>query len=241
MDSGSPNRWLERREPDGPATRAGQPPARRGAASWHRPSELPYQPNGGRESAWAELGTNAQQELRSRVGGEIIDWWAGRASDGKLFAVVLGPTGLCKAEPATTPQGKRAYRMKRVRFVPDSLAEVTWRQTEASKPTEGTSEPGENTVLPLARYLGADYSGFLGNLPEKAQAMIEEPFTPRPDLTWSYHYELNSDLAATTWLFWCYLIDDQVLTFCCGAKVTQRAASPGPAKWKVTCYRAAIA
>src|SRR5580693_2428631 len=44
---------------------------------------------------------------------------------------------------------------------------------------ERTSESGENSVPPLARYLGAEYSGFLGNLPEKAQAMIEEPFRLR--------------------------------------------------------------
>lgn len=241
MDSGSPNRWLARHEPDGPATRADQALVRRGAASRHHASELEYEPNAGRESAWAELGANAQRELRSRVGGEIIDWWAGRASDGRSFAIALGPAGLCEAEPTSTPQGKRAYRMKRVRFVPDSLAEVTWRQTEASLPAKRTAESGENSVPPLARYLGPECSGFLGNLPEKAQAMIQEPFSPRPDLVRSYHYELEPDVAVNTWLFWCYLADGQVLTFCSGAKVTPRAASPGPAKWKVTCYRAAIA
>jgi len=207
----------------------------------HRADELGYDSNGGRDSAWAELGSNAQRQLRSRVGGEILDWWAYPASDDEFYAVVLGPVGLCKAEPLTKSDGKRAYRMKLLRFAPDSLTEVTWRQTEELGPAERNSASSKHAAPPLASCLSTDFCGFLGNLTDKAQTLIQEPYTPQLDLAYSYYYEKESELSETTWYFWCYLADNKILTFCSGQKATQRTASAGQARWKMTCYRAAIA
>jgi hypothetical protein len=131
--------------------------------------------------------------------------------------------------------------MRLLRFAADSLTEVTWRQTEETSAAQGNSASGEQPTSPLATCLTADFSGFLGNLPDKAQELIQELYAPQPDLAYDYHYERSAELSEKTWQFWCYLADDQVLTLCSGKKTTQRTASAGQAKWKVTCYRAAIA
>jgi hypothetical protein len=205
----------------------------------HRARELQYQHNGGRERAWEKLGSNAQRVLRSRVGGEIIEWWASLNSDGKCHAVALGSAGLCEANPLTTREGKRVHRIKTVPFVPDSLTSFTWRQTEDSSTPDGDSADSEETTTPpLASYLSGEFCGFLGNLPARAQKLIQEPYTPRPDLVGGYYCQLDSDLSETAWGFWCYLADNRILTFCSGSKVTQRAAPRGQASWKMTCYRA---
>jgi hypothetical protein len=219
--------------------RNAQPLAHRRNAALHQARELQYQHNGGRETAWEKLGSNAQRVLQSRVGGEIIEWWASLNSDGKCHAVALGTAGLCEADPFTTQDGKRAHRIKTVPFVPDSLTSLTWRQTEDSSPPEGGSTGREETTAPpLASYLSGEFCGFLGNLPARAQEMIQEPYTPRPDLVGGYYSQIDSDPSETAWSFWCYLADNQILTFCSGSKVTQRAASLGRASWKMTCYRA---
>jgi len=232
-------RWPERNKQTEAVGRTAQPPTHRSNAGLHQARELQYQHNGGRETAWEKLGSNAQRVLRSRVGGEIIEWWASLNSDGKCHAVALGTAGLCEADPLTTRDGKRAHRIKTVPFMPDSLTSLTWRQTvDSGTPDRDSTGSQETTTPPLASYLSDEFCGFLGNLPARAQEMIQEPYTPQRDLVGGYYSQIDSDLSGTAWSFWCYLADNQILTFCSGSKVTQRAASPGRASWKMTCYRA---
>lgn len=240
MGSKPGERWPARYEPDGAVTRSGQSPARKHAPLLHHARELGYHDNGGRESAWAELGSNAQRQLRSRVGGEILDWWAAPVADDAFHAVALGLAGLCEAEPLTKFDGRRAYRMRPLRFTSDSLTEVTWRQTEEAAPDERNSAAEDQATPPFASCLSTDFCGFLGNLPDKAQKLIQEPYAPQSGLTYSYYYEMESELSGTTWYFWCYLADNNILTFCSGQKSTQRTTSTSQSRWKITCYRAAI-
>jgi hypothetical protein len=239
MCSDSTERWPARREPAPGTIQNGHLSAGKQDTVLHRAGELSYS-SGGRESAYAKLGSNAQRELRSRVGGEMLEWWAEPVSQG-FYAVALGPVGLCEAKPFTRPDRKKAYRMRLLRFTPDSLTQVTWTQTEEANTNERESVSSDQAAPLLACCLSSEFCGFLGNLPDKAQQLIQEIYAPRPDLAYSHYYEIESELSETIWYFWCYLADDQVLTFCSGSKVTQRAASPGLARWRATCYRAAIA
>jgi hypothetical protein len=137
----------------------------------HRADEPGYESDGGRESAWAELGSNAQRQFRSRVGGN--------------------------------PRLVGGIRLRR--RVLDSAF-------------------GERATPPLASFLSTDFCGFPGNLPDKAPKLIQDPYTPQPELTYSYYYEMGSELSGTTFYFRCHLADNQILTFCSGQKAKQRTS-----------------
>jgi hypothetical protein len=176
--------------------------------------------------------------LRARVGGEIIDWWARHEDGGRVSAAVLGPSSLALAVPISKDDGGKAFRIERTRFVPDSLrvVEVAENVPPAARP--GRIEPAG--IPKLGRVLSAQMRGFLGNLPPRLQALVQEPFRPEPGLACDFYYELSAELNSTTWWFGCYLSDGRTLTFASGTRTSMRGAPEGSGRWDAACHRATV-
>jgi hypothetical protein len=202
------------------------------------------------ETAWLRLTDSARQELAERVGGQIIDRFAGQsdqASD-RVWAVALGPAGLYVASAGSDD---RSWIFSGWRFQPGSLTTVTDTITEDYAGPEDSSgpedSPGPSAADPqdaeepvLAQALGADFRAFLGHLPVQVQVSVQRPFRRGPALTYFRWFLGDPALIDQPWSFWCYLTDGSTLVYAFGSR--QPAQSPGAGlSWTVHRHQAAIA
>jgi len=215
----------------------------RGASAVHEAGDLSYEATWyARDAAWPKLPKYLREQLTDMVGGKIVEWWAAGSPNGPSGAVVLGPAGLCHAEPVTDPGGKPGHRLRTARFAPGSLWTLA-SGSPVSLPASSGTGTAATVDLPLADSLSDDFRGMLGNLPASTQIALQELFTPRPDLAYAYYYEQSSAEQRATWRFLCYITDDTTLTFGSGTKVTSpraEAEAGADAVWDVTCYRATV-
>ena len=94
----------------------------RGASAVHEAGHLSYDVTTyARDAAWPKMPKYLREQLTELVGGQIVEWWANGSPRGPSVAVVLGPAGLCHAEPVTGPDGKPGHRLRTARFAPRSL------------------------------------------------------------------------------------------------------------------------
>jgi hypothetical protein len=210
----------------------------RGASAVHEAQVLSYADTNTRDVCWPKLPGYLREQLTDVVGGQLTQWWSCRATNELCRAVVLGPAGLCHAEPVIAPDGKPGHRLLTVRFAPRSLWVLSSGSPVQLPAAEGAGLAA-NADLTLAGSLSDDFRGLLGHLPASTQIALQELFTPRPDLAFSYYYEQAQSQEKSTWSFLCYIADDTTLTFGSGTKVT--SAGTGEEAWHVTCYRATVA
>jgi hypothetical protein len=83
----------------------------------------------------------------------------------------------------------------------------------------------------------------LGNLPARAQQLLQDPFLggTRP-LQFEYFYLRTSGgrgLSGATLQWWCYLTDLRALTFAAGVGHGLREGR-GPESWDLTCWRVSV-
>jgi hypothetical protein len=214
-----------------------------GAGAVHEAGDLSYDTGVyARDACWPMLPAYLREQLTEIIGGEIKEWWA-LGSAQSAAAVVLGPAGLCHAEPVIDTDGQRRHGLRTARFEPRSRWVLTSGSPVSLPATSGTGAAG-NVDLPLADSLDEDFRGLLGNLPASTQITLQELFTPRPDLAYASYYEQQELPGKTTWRFLCYITDDATLTFGSGIRTTtkQTRAKGGRTteEWDVTCYRATV-
>jgi hypothetical protein len=216
-------------------------PDEQGASAVHEAADLSYEVAWyARDTAWPNMPKHLREQLTEMVGGQITQWWATRSADRLYHAVVLGPAGLCDAEPVTGPDGRPGHRLRTARFAAGSLW-VLASGSPVTLPASAVTGTAANVDLTLASSLSDDFCGMLGNLPEHTQLTLQELFTPRPDLAYGHYYEQQALPERTTWRFLCYITDDTTLTFGSGTRVTSpRAGAEDEVVWDVTCYRATV-
>jgi hypothetical protein len=202
----------------------------------HRAQDLRYSSWIDRDQAWQMLSESARQELLSRAGAEIVDWMAGDHGNGRVWATVLGPAGMCTANP-TEPAGSWTYQSWR--FVPSSLTRVRIPEaTPVTPPAHAQATLPTDDETSLGGSLDQEFRGFLGHLTGSVQQLIQEPYAPGSHLDYFRWYWNEPGTEQTTWRFWCYLTDDVTLTFSSGYKVTNHANAD--VNWTVWCHRARI-
>jgi hypothetical protein len=154
MDTSPPQRLPVPRDLDRPDTRADSHVMPRSRAQPHRAREFEYGSHVDQDEAWEGLGAKARQQLRSRVGREIVEWWASATRTGHFYAIALGPTAPCEARPLTDrPADKSAYRMRTLRLVEYSLAKASLTGRRP-RPTGAASAGNSWSVLKESRLLG---------------------------------------------------------------------------------------
>ena len=196
-----------------------------------------------RQECWDAMGASIRRRLLDRA-GTLIEWWARQddsAADGRAAAVVFGDHGLFMAEPRVNAEHRPVYVLKGFQLDAGSLRRVAIAHrptpgnadtTTANPPFAGSSGVGEDLGLnPAAR-------GLLGNLPPRAQELLQAPFIARqPVLHCDWHYE---GFEHRLTMFMMYLAGGRDVTVATGTKVVPAGHGPRSAHWELTCFRASV-
>ncbi|MGH3241211.1 MAG: hypothetical protein ACRDNL_12595 [Spirillospora sp.] len=230
-------------EPSGsgrPAARRGGEVARPGAASipLHQAGELPF---GGtaREELWESIGSRTRARL-NELAGDTIEWYAfpeASSPDGRPRGVVVGEAGLAVAEPRINTEHRPVYAISAYLFTPGSLRHVVIDHRPPPRATSST--PNQNAAPATADIgLSTGIKGVLGNLPPRAQELLQAPFTgqrrPLRHDWWyqGFEHRLNA--------FLIYLAGARNVTFATGTKDVPVGHDAASAHWSLTCYRASV-
>jgi hypothetical protein len=189
--------------------------------------------------------------------GQRLEWWASEC-DGRINAVILGTRALITLDPTINDSGRPATQIKVIPLDEASLrsARVTGHrggpsgthlgQQGPNAPTRST-QPGDPPTMPttgLTQRIGHDMSGFLGQLPARAQHLMQDPFAGTSnELVRDYSYRRRGDshnINGATLYIWGYITDYRRVTFCAGVGHGYRE-SAGPSLWDLTCWRLDVA
>lgn len=225
-------------------------PARRtGPSPVHAAGSLRFTESvGTREEVWDRLGAKVRERVGARI-GSLVEWWATDVS-GRNAAVVLGTRAFVTVEPTVNAAGGPAHEIRALRLDESSFRRATVAAPAAggpaAPPAAERAAPGSRPGAPapaLADRLGADMSGFLGNLPARAQQLLQEPFVDGHDDLWRDYYYFRSGsagaLGGAALSVWCYLADKRYVTFAAGVGNGYRQDT-GPGSWQLTCWRAEV-
>jgi hypothetical protein len=191
-----------------------------------------------RQECWDAMGASIRQRLLGRA-GTLIDWWAQRddsAEDGRAEAVVFGDRGLFIAEPRVNTEHRPVYALKGFHLDAASLRRVAIdHRPSAGNTTAATAYGAVDTSSDLG--LSAAARGLLGNLPPRAQELLQAPFTRQPVVRCDWHYEGYEHRLT---MFMVYLAGARDVTVATGTKVIPAGHGPRSAHWDLTCFRASV-
>jgi hypothetical protein len=192
-----------------------------------------------RAECWDGMGAAVRQRLIDRA-GTIIEWWAATDSssaDGRAGAVVFGDHALCLAEPRINAEHRAVYAVKAYILEPSSLRRISIDHRPPSGGrgrTPGPTPPAADIDLGLS----PAGRGLLGNLPPKAQELLQAPFTSgQRVMRCDWHYEGSEHRLN---MFMVYLAGAQDVTVATGTKEVPVGHGPQTAHWALTCYRASV-
>ncbi|WP_163053431.1 hypothetical protein [Actinomadura bangladeshensis] len=218
--------------------RDGSAVAVRGAAPVHRPGEMGLTGGRLREECWTMVGARTRQRL-AELSGAPIDWFAREdesSGDGRCYAVTLGQAGLSIAEPRVNTEHRPVYAISSFQFAPGSLRHV---QVDHRPPPRAVPSGTATAAAPPDLGLSTSARGILGNLPPKAQELLQAPFIAgQKILRVNWYYE-GFDHRLDAFVF--YLAGAKDVTFATGTKIVPAGHGDTTAHWALTCYRASVA
>jgi hypothetical protein len=200
-----------------------------------------------RDECWKLIGPPVRDRIRQRS-GEIIEWWAGvpEGADGRPIAVVVGRNAAVFAEPTLNMENRPVYVLAVYELDFGSIREgpVEHRPSRDSrlrprlKPRAGAATPAAAPpVGPSITGLTASARGVLGNLPRRAQELLQAPFLEDEVLRCEWHYEGS---ATRLDMFGIVLAGASELTLATGTKQVPPGHSETTAHWSLRCYRATV-
>jgi hypothetical protein len=192
-----------------------------------------------RQECWETIGERTRTRL-GELAGNVIDWYAAPDSsspDGRSYAVVFGDRGLSIAEPRINTEHRPVYAVSAFVFAPGPPRQV--RVDHRPQPHGVAITQGAAVPESAGPDLGEDARGVLGNLPPKAQELLQAPFAGGQDVlrcSWAYEgFEHRLDM------FMFYLAGPRDVTVASGTKVIPAGHTAATAHWSLTCYRASVA
>jgi hypothetical protein len=217
------------------------------AAATHAPGDLHLAPaSRTMDECWELLSPKVRQRMLERA-GQVVDRWLYVDHNDRVAGVLLGSRGLVTAEPTYNASGGHATAVQVLAAEPGSARSV---QVDADTTVERYAPMGGSPGRPavtaptLAGRLPADFVAFLGNLPARAQTLLQDPFvgTARPLYCDHYYRETGPAQGAggRTLRVWCYLTDRRRVTFASGHGFTFGATFVA-AVWQLTCRRFDVA
>lgn len=193
-----------------------------------------------RQECWNSLGERTRARLHEHA-GDVIEWYASEdesSGDGRCYAVLFGDRGLSIAEPRVSTDHRPVYAVSAFLFDPSSLRHVQIdhrpppRAPRSPAPPKGPAEPVKDIGLTAAA------RGIVGNLPPRAQELLQAPFLTGQQLlrcSWAYEgFEHRLDM------FMFYLAGPRDVTVAAGTKVVPAGHTDATAHWALTCYRASV-
>jgi hypothetical protein len=191
-----------------------------------------------REECWSSITGRVRARLEELT-GPTLGWWAKEdsyATDSRCRAIVLGEQGLCIADPRINTEHRPVYAITGYLLDPASFRNMRIDHRPAPRQdTPGSGSPGGQM---LDSGLTAAAQGMLGNLPPRAQELLQVPFLGGQrvrDCDW--HYEGSEHHLK---MFMIFLAGQQDVTAAVGHKVVPVGHTAQTAHWSLTCYRASV-
>jgi hypothetical protein len=189
----------------------------------HQPGDIVFDGRATREDAWRAIPRSSRKELTRRSGGPI-DWIADLNPDGLPWAVTFGDRGL-----AALRAGGPLFSFD---FTPGSLQSVPidsrWSSDTDTPQTDLPADPPDIGLRAAAYEM-------LGNLPARAQRLLQLPFLDgQPVLNNVWQYEGTLERLDR---FMFYLAGPREVTVATGTMVVPPG---GTAQWSLTCYHATV-
>jgi hypothetical protein len=194
-----------------------------------------------RQECWDLMGKSIRDRLGQKA-GNIIEWWASMdfsSPDGRPAATVFGDRALCIAEPRVNTDHRPVYRLSSFEFDPGMLRIVSIDHRPPPSPATPRNI-GKATVGPPVTDIGLTSSdqGVLGNLPPRAQELLQAPFlSGQKAIRCSWHYE-GHEHHLTMFMF--YIAGARDVTMACGSKTIPVGHSDTTAHWSLRLYRAPV-
>lgn len=231
------------RAPSGEAVQAsrrtGPPP------STYRGSGLPLDDRyPSREESWAAMSPKIQSRL-AELAGDVIEWFASSdpySSDNRPRAVFLGTRALCIAEPRIDATGRPVYELNRYEFVPGSHKAIPVEHRPGRHHAavgKVAPQTGPFVQQPTSQLgLSPRQTGQLGNLPPKAQELLQAPFSSKdPVRRCEYWY---SGRANRLDMYMFVLAGRHFVTAAIGTQQVPVGHTVANAHWNLTCHRLAV-
>jgi hypothetical protein len=192
-----------------------------------------------RDACWESLGPAVRRRLEE-LAGPLIEWWAtddDSAGDGRPKATVLGRHGLYVAEPRLNTEHRPVYRITGYEFDQTTLRHVTVDHRPQAAPYPGSAAGPTSSAGPDLG-LSADACGILGNLPPKAQELLQAPFLAgQRVLRCDWHYE---GFEHRLTMFMLYLAGARDVTAAGGTRLVPAGHSEATAHWSLSIHRAGV-
>jgi hypothetical protein len=194
-----------------------------------------------RQECWELMGKGIRERLLQKA-GNIIEWWASvdpSSSDDRPAATVFGDRALCIAEPRVNTDHRPVYGLSSYEFDPRALRTVNIDHRPPPAPAT-PRDIGKATAGPPATDVGLTSSdqGILGNLPPRAQELLQAPFlSDQKAIRCSWHYEGNEHHLS---MFMFYIAGARDVTAACGSKTIPVGHSDTTAHWSLRIYRAPV-
>jgi hypothetical protein len=187
-------------------------------------------------------------KIRGRLteqAGDVIEWFAWRdpyATENRPRAVILGTRAFCIAEPRIDATGRAVYELNRYEFVAGShkTIPVNHRPGPASGTAQSVgTQPGAS--LPKRKSelgLSTRETGQLGNLPLKAQELLQAPFSSRDRVQRCEYWYTGRANRLETYIF--VLAGRHFVTAAVGTQQVPVGNTVANAHWNLTCHRLAV-
>ncbi|MFG2000992.1 hypothetical protein ACGFNU_17775 [Spirillospora sp. NPDC048911] len=192
-----------------------------------------------RQGHWDAMGPAVRERLLWRA-GTVIEWWANEdesVPDRRPYAVVFGDRGLFIAEPRLNTEHRPVYALSSYELDPASFRHMT---VDHRPPPHAARATASNDAAPASTDLGlsATARGVLGNLPPKAQELLQAPFlSGERVLRCDWYYEGHEHHLK---MFMIYLAGPKSVTAANGARIIPAGHSTATAHWNLECRRATV-
>ncbi|MBT2211304.1 hypothetical protein [Actinomadura sp. NEAU-AAG7] len=204
----------------------------------HQPGEMGLSTGRNlRHECWEMVGVRIRQRL-AELSGAAIEWYAATHSsdERRPYAVAFGNAGLSVAEPRVGTDHRPVYAISSFQFAPGSLRHVRVdHRPYPHAPGPSAGGPADAPTLGLGR----STLGLLGNLPPRAQELLQTPFVDgQKILRDDWHYEGHAHHLD---MFMFFLAGAKDVTVATGTKTIPVGHTDATAHWSLTCYRASVA
>jgi hypothetical protein len=196
-----------------------------------------------REQSWAAMSAKIRDRLTG-LAGEVLEWFTDEnspSSEDRPRAVVLGTQAFCIAEPRIDSKGRPVYVLNRYEFVSGShkTAPVKYRpgRDRAAAP-RAKPQPGRPLPQPSDIGLSPADAGQLGNLPPKAQELLQAPFSSQDPVRRCEYWYRGTPHRLDIYML--VLAGRHFATAAIGTQQVPVGHTVANAHWDLTCHRFAV-
>ena len=181
----------------------------------------------------------------TELAGDVIEWFAWKdpySTENRPRAVILGTRAFCIAEPRIDAAGRAVYELSRYEFVPGSHKRIPLQHPTGPVERNGqrvAAQPG----APLPRRkselgLSSQETGQLGNLPLKAQELLQAPFSSGDRVQRCEYWYSGRANRLDIYMF--VLAGRHFVTAAVGTQQVPVGGTVINAHWNLTCHRLAV-